>query len=517
MFAGAIPAPREVVGQPGEEVDRGRNVLATAGPDEVLRLARPAGRELAARLGARASVGGPALEAGAKVLAPPAETALLQQQRDARGFHRRAPLRPGEDHPGVGRVERKRGEPATAIGDSPFPVERAESLQPSPRRDERGLRRRIEPRQRRRVTSPPLRQREHQRREVGGQHLGRVERQTSGMCGLFPQAVGHARPLSRRAPGALGRGGLARPRGNEVGGAGRLVVFGPPGETAVDHDRHAVECQRGFRDTRRQHHPAPALRIAADRGALSGRFDLAMQRQDYRVAQSLGQPLAGPLDLSHARQEGEHVSLRFSPGRNDRLGHGFLYPLMRIGAQPLDFERKRLAGTLDHGCIPAQDPGEAGAVDRCRHDDHAQVLAQDDLALERKREAKVPVEVTFVRLVEQHRRHAGKLGIVEQAVDEDRLGYDEDPRLRRLPAVHAGRIADRLAGFLAQQFGHSLGCGAGGDAPWRSDDHLPPAPRLIQQRGRDRGCLARARRRDEHRPGRTAQGCEQVRQDRVDR
>ncbi len=154
-----------------------------------------------------------------------------------------------------------------------------------------------------------MRQRQHQRGEVGGEHLGRVERLAARVRGLLPQAVGDARPLPRRAAGALRGGGLAGAGGDQVGDAGGDVELGAAREAGVDHHRDAVERDRGLGDRGREHDPAAALGIAADRGALRGGLDLAVERQDRHLGQALGQPLAGALDLADAGEEGEQIAL----------------------------------------------------------------------------------------------------------------------------------------------------------------------------------------------------------------
>ncbi len=72
--------------------------------------------------------------------------------------------------------------------------------------------------------------------------------------------------------------------------------------------------------------------------------------------------------------------------------------------------------------------------------------------------------MALVRLIEQHRADALQLGILDDLRHEDRLGHHQHAGLAGSLGVEPGKIADRLARFLAQQFGHPLGGGTGGDA-----------------------------------------------------
>ena len=336
------------------------------------------------------------------------------------------------------------------------------------------------------------------------------------MPALFPQAVGHARPLPRRAPGPLRRRGLACTNGHEAVGARSLVEFRTPRKAAVDHHRYAVQRQRRLGDSGGEDDASPSVRVAPDRRLLRARLDLAVQRQDRRVRHRFGQPFAHALDFPDAGQEGEDVARLVAPGLADRARHAVLDPLLRTRAQPFDAQGMRAALAFDDGRIVAQQPGEAGAVDRGAHHHHAQVLAQDVAAFQCEGEAEVAVEVPFVRLVEQNGGNARQFRIGKDAIDENSLGYDEDARARRLPRVEPGRVADRLAGLFSELRGHALRRRTGGNAARAEQEDSAIAPRLVQQGGSDGGGLARPRRCDQDRAGTGAQAGQQVRQDGVD-
>src|SRR3546814_10077515 len=66
-----------------------------------------------------------------------------------------------------------------------------------------------------------------------------------------------------------------------------------------------------------------------------------------------------------------------------------------------------LALALHDGRI-AEQGAEARTVERCRHGDEAEVVAQSLLRVDRQCQCEIAVEAALVNLVEQHRRHALK-------------------------------------------------------------------------------------------------------------
>src|SRR3546814_3115404 len=112
------------------------------------------------------------------------------------------------------------------------------------------------------------------------------------------------------------------------------------------------------------------------------------------------------------------------------LFRSVLDPAFGAAAEIAQVERVGTALALDHRAI-AHQRGEARTVERRRHRDQPQIGAQRGLRVEREREAEIAVEAAFVDLVEQHRRHPGKLWIGLDAIDENALGDDRDARFRR--------------------------------------------------------------------------------------
>src|SRR3546814_6280151 len=83
-----------------------------------------------------------------------------------------------------------------------------------------------------------------------------------------------------------------------------------------------------------------------------------------------------------------------------------------------------LALALHDGRI-AEQGAEARTVERCRHGDEAEVVAQSLLRVDRQCQCEIAVEAALVNLVEQHRRHALKFRIGEDAVAEKAWRHHE--------------------------------------------------------------------------------------------
>ena len=232
----------------------------------------------------------------------------------------------------------------------------------------------------------------------------------------------------------------------------------------------------------------------------AARVQRAIERRDVDVR---------PLD---ARLEdlGDAANLAL-PGQEDKHRAAFARERIERDARdlvldpdaraPPDIARRNGEGAplaLDQRRV-AQERAHPRAVERRRHDEKAQVLAQRALRVESQREPEIGVERALVELVEQHRRDALERGIVEDHAGEHALGDDLDPRPRRDEALQAHTQADGLADLFAERRGHARRGGARGEAARLEDDELfRPGPRLLEERERDARRLARAGRGDQH-------------------
>ena len=93
-------------------------------------------------------------------------------------------------------------------------------------------------------------------------------------------------------------------------------------------------------------------------------------------------------------------------------------------------DRKGASLARDHRRSPIS-VGDARAIERRRHDDEAQILAQPRLRVERERKTEIRVERALVEFVEDHRRDVGERRVVEDEAREDALGHDLDAGLAR--------------------------------------------------------------------------------------
>ena len=179
--------------------------------------------------------------------------------------------------------------------------------------------------------------------------------------------------------------------------------------------------------------------------------------------------------------------------------------------------RKGAAFALDHRRI-AQQFSHPRAVQRRRHHQQPQILAQAGLRVACQCKAEIGVERTLVKFVEQHRGDAAELGIVEDLAGENPLGHHFDARGARHLGAEAHAVADGFAGALAQRLRHALGAGASGDPPrLQHDDLFALRPGLIEQRQRHPRGLAGPGRRHQHRGVAALQRAREIVEHRVDR
>ena len=163
----------------------------------------------------------------------------------------------------------------------------------------------------------------------------------------------------------------------------------------------------------------------------------------------------------------------------------------------LDREGAAFAG---HHRRIAEPPGDPRPVERRRHHQNAQILAQAGLHVARQRQTEIGIQRALVKFVEQHRGDPVQLGIVQNLLREDAFGDDLDPGRARHFRAEPDAIADPLADRLPQRPGHPLGARPRGDpSRFQHDDAPAGEPRRVEQRQRHARGLARAGRRDQDR------------------
>ena len=98
----------------------------------------------------------------------------------------------------------------------------------------------------------------------------------------------------------------------------------------------------------------------------------------------------------------------------------------RIAPDVARLDRKRPAFAFDHRRA-AEQPGHARAIDRRRHHEEPQILAQALLRVAGQRQTEIGIERALVEFVEQHGGDALEHRIVEDKPGEHPFGDDFDP------------------------------------------------------------------------------------------
>ena len=211
---------------------------------------------------------------------------------------------------------------------------------------------------------------EHEARQVGGENFRpRIGLERRGLR-LVPQPVANAGLGASGAAAALIGSRACDPHRFEAGDADIGLVARDAGQPAVDHDSHALDGDRGFRDRSREHDLAPAgrgggdgavLLVAGERaikrddidGGIEPAFELRLRAADFRGAGQEHQRRAGI--GAHRPRDG------VGDLRLDRPG---------VAAEIAGLDRKRAAFAGDHRRF-AEQCRDAGAVDCRRHHQQA--------------------------------------------------------------------------------------------------------------------------------------------------
>ena len=158
------------------------------------------------------------------------------------------------------------------------------------------------------------------------------------------------------------------------------------------------------------------------------------------------------------------------------------------------------------------------AIERRRHHEDPQRLAQLRLHIERQRKSQVGMQTSLVELIEDHAAHPLERGVPLQPPGEDTFGHDFDTGPRPDARVGARAVANRLADALVERGRHARGHGARGDAAWlEHHDPFVAEPGGLEQRERHDRALACAGRCLEHCRGMRGQRRPQFRQRVLDR
>ena len=430
-----------------------------------------------------------------------AEAAFGQDGGDVGGLLSGAGAVRIHDHARQPRRQRQRAQALAFRGDPAVAVERAEFAEQAVGLLQRGRGRRIEERQCRGIAHAPLREVEHQRGQIGREDFGlRVGGKRGGLR-LVPEPVADAglgaagaaaALIDRRARGAHG----FQPRQADIG-----LVARHPRHPGIDDNADALDGQRGLGDRGRQHHLALTLWRRRDGAILHRGIERAEQRHDLdaRIMNAFTEKSLRAADFGRTRQERQHRTGIGAQRGRDRVRHLPFQRCIGFTAEITRLHRKGAALAGDHRRV-TQELADPRAIERRRHHQDTQILAQAGLRIARQRETEIRIERTFVKFVEQHGGDAVQFGIVEDLPREDSLGDDLDPGRARYFGAEADAIADGFAGAFAERPRHPLRAGARRDPPrLQHDDLLALEPGRIEQRQRHPRGLAGAGRRHQHR------------------
>ena len=377
--------------------------------------------------------------------------------------------------------------------------------------------RRLEPAEAIEVDDAGAGELEHGLGEVGARDLGRLvlgpRREVARR--VEPQAEAGAGPSG--ASGALGRRGA-----RDLGDAERRqprprIVRGDPREARVDDGAEAVDGDAGLGDVGGED-DLPAI-LRPHGAILFGDGQRAVERQNEEIfgAGDRREGLACATDLEGAGQEHEDVAVEpFGDELADRARDLRLERALVALGQVLDRDVEAAALALDD--LGSEEGGHRLGVEGGAHRDELEIGARAELEAAEERERDVGREAALVGLVEEDAGDAAELGIRDELAGEGALGDEADPRRLARRVLEAHRVADGVAGLLAELFRDAAGRHAGGEAAWLEDDDLAARGEVaIEEGARHPRRLAGARRRDEEEPGRGPEPIADLGQDGIDR
>ncbi len=317
---------------------------------------------------------------------------------------------------------------------------------------ERRRRRRVEPGELRGLGDTSHREVERERGQVGVQNLGRRLLEQVGGLVLRPETVADSRRGSAGAPTTLiGRGSRdayrLEPRHPRARREARRAR-----EPAVDDDANSLDREARFGDGRGQHDLAAPVAIREERAILRVAFEHPVERRDDDApVETLGEQRFHAADLAGAGEKGEDVALVAAQCFDDRVGDRAFDSQFPPRLDVARLDRKRTAVARHDRCV-AEQPGDGLAVEGRRHDDDAQVVAQERPRAQREREAEVRVETSLVELVEHEDADAVERRVALEPSREDAFGDDLEARARARRA--ARRASDsRPSGPLPRRGG----------------------------------------------------------------
>ncbi len=379
-------------------------------------------------------------------------------------------------------------------------VERAQPMQKRLRFGEGRFRWLIKKIERCRIGHTPCGGIEHEAGQVSLQNLRRRESGKRSRLPLMPQANGNAGFGSPGTARALIRACARCSHGFKPGEAGGRFIFGQAGKPAVNHHPHAIDRDGRFGNRGRQHDLAATRRRGPDCRILCAAFHRSIKRRKQDIGrQPFFQKPCRAFYLALPRQEGQNTARFIHQCIADCPRHGILNPLIRLAVAIADIDGISAALALDDRRI-AEKRGHARTIQRCRHDEDFEIVAQCRLHIERQRQTEIGIKAAFMKFIKENGGNAIQVRIIQDHARKDALGDDKNSGFGRYLAFKAHPVADRFTRLFTQKLRHAAGGSAGSKPPWlQKHDHAFPAPVRTQHMERHQRRFARTRRRNKDR------------------
>ena len=346
-----------------------------------------------------------------------------------------------------------------AIGCKP-----AELDQQALRLRHRGGRRRVDPGELLPQTRPPGGQLQADRQGIHLQQFGGVIGGAALLLRCRPQPQATPRGQATGPTAALLGTGLTGGHGDQAIHAGGRIKAVAAAEAAVDHQPHPGDGQGAFGNGRGQHDLAGSLAGRCHRLQLGLQVQLAMQKRQLRLL-APGRGLNGPLgrlQFPLPRQENQHGFGRAAlvePVGLQGPHHLPFQPFVRATHLVLHCHRPAPPLALDH-LSSIQPRCQWGQIERGRHQQQAQIGAQQLAGLTQQGQAQISLGSAFMEFVHDHAGHAGKFRIGLQSPQEQ-------TRRDHLQTGGCGGAAlqpDAVSHPATQLFSQGLGQAGGGMA-----------------------------------------------------
>ena len=238
-----------------------------------------------------------------------------------------------------------------------------------------------------------------------------------------PQPVANARsqPSGPTRPLFGGVGGNAHRV--QAGQAAARVEARDAGPAGIHHHADALDGQAGFGDGRRQHDFAPTHRVRVQGALLIAPRQVAVQGQKRQPGASRFsfQPAQGLPDFRAAGEKHQQVAGMAVEGGDDGANHAIEIQSGGIARQIMSGDGIGATFADDEGRIPQQ-PGDRRSVQRRRHHQQPQILAQAALAVQSQRQRQIGMQSAFVEFVEDHQAHTVQRRIALQATGQNAFG-----------------------------------------------------------------------------------------------